>query len=256
MKRTGQSLALALFFFVLSGPTQAEQCDDACGWNGLYATGGLGSYGLGLDLSGLSQLLQSGNSWGGSCGSLYSTCSSPYDSVSYGGSTNPGDITLDINTYLVPGLSPFDTCYTGFCGNTLPPPIITPFPSPGYPIVTLPRDPTTPPPGFFPPVLPPPPFIPPPPTPVPPPWGGCDNIVVPCPPGPFVRTDLLTQPRVINGIPRTVGVDPSSSPFVNPFASPLVSPGLFPTVTPVPHFDPTQQLIPVPSNRYRIPRGS
>ncbi len=89
-------------------------------WNGLYNTGGYNLLTFGNNLYDLSNYFNNyywpsgiDSYWGGSCGSFFSSCYSPYDSLGlFGFNENWFDLNINIDINLL--LSPF--LYGGYCG--------------------------------------------------------------------------------------------------------------------------------------------
>lgn len=142
--------------------------------------------------------------------------------------------------------------YPGFPGMptfpTYPP--TTNFPTyPTYP--TFPTYPSLPPVTTFPtyPTTPTTPTLPTPPTNTPPPYGGCDNIIIPCPSGTVTRPQTLPTPV--------------TTTYNNPFTPHTVNPTPTNNHNPIVPTQPTAPEVYQPSNtttdstpiRYKVPRG-
>lgn len=110
----GLGLAVAMTFVTSARAESYYGSGDL--WGGLYGTGGYNLLDFGLDIYNTGSYLGSNygyDSWGGGCGSFYSTCSSPYSTSGlygsdwgmtpylYGyGSGLSIDINININLYL------------------------------------------------------------------------------------------------------------------------------------------------------------
>ena len=271
------------------GSTPAKACGDyGCGdaWGGLYSVGdynlyqfGSGMYDIGVSLGGYD--VSSQYNYGGSCGSLITSCSGGYDSGnlygSHWGLASGGSLDIGITISATPsepismtnscdvcGMAPYQNydvgCSVGYCDSGY-----APYPGSSYSsnnpwfnawdhyFNQIPTQPSYPQYPYFPPSFTQVPRDPyqnpyfPPAPPSVPPYGVCDNIVVMCP------TGIVTRPTPIPGTGYSIPRDPFSPPTT--FPPTVYPPQTYPPVLmPPTHTDPFYPPVAYPGTRNQLPR--